>query len=377
MLEADRQRRLEDLPGWTWDTLAAKWEEGFSRLLQYVKRNHNARVPSDYRIDDYPLGSWVGTQRVKHNRGQLDADSERRLEDLPGWTWDTLAAKWEEGFTRLLGYVKHNHDACVPVAYKVDGYPLGEWISTQRDKHTEGTLDPECQARLEKLPGWTWDPKADQWEQGFSRVLQYVEHNGHARVPQSFKVGHYPLGTWVTMQRHKRTNGTLDADRQHRLQTLDGWTWDPKADKWEEGFSRLLQYVKHNGHARVPPSYKVDDYPLGAWVISQRHRGTKGTLGADRQHRLQALDGWTWDPMADKWEEGFSRLLQYVKHNGHARVPQSFKVDAYPLGAWVSQQRVDRNRGTLDDHREDRLRQVPGWTWDPFADKWRRASADC
>ena len=46
--------------------------------------------------------------------------------------------------------------------------------------------------------------------------------------------------------------GTLDADRQRRLQDLPGWTWDPYADKWEEGFRRLLDYVERHGHARVP-----------------------------------------------------------------------------------------------------------------------------
>ena len=51
----------------------------------------------------------------------------------------------------------------------------------------------------------------------------------------------------------------------------------------------------------------VDGYALGKWVVSQRHSQGKGTLDADRQRRLQALPGWTWDPFADKWEEGFSR----------------------------------------------------------------------
>ena len=46
---------------------------------------------------------------------------------------------------------------------------------------------------------------------------------------------------WVNTQRTRHAKGTLDADRQHRLQDLPGWTWDPYADQWEEGFSRLLR----------------------------------------------------------------------------------------------------------------------------------------
>jgi hypothetical protein len=33
--------------------------------------------------------------------------------------------------------------------------------------------------------GRTWDPTSDQWEEGFSRLLHYVEHNGHALVATS------------------------------------------------------------------------------------------------------------------------------------------------------------------------------------------------
>ena len=63
---------------------------------------------------------------------------------------------------------------------------------------------------------------------------------------------------------HNHAKGTLDADRQHRLQDLPGWTWDPRADQWEEGFRRLLDYVERHGDARVPRSYTVDGYKLGA-----------------------------------------------------------------------------------------------------------------
>ena len=133
---------------------------------------------------------------------------------------------------------------------------------------------------------------------------------------------------------------------------------------WEEGFSRLLDYVKRNGDARVPRSCTIDGYKLGAWVKGQRRIFGKGLLDADRQHRLESLDGWTWDPNADRWEEGFRRLLHYVERNGDARVPATYTVDGFRLGAWVNVQRNAHSKGTLDADRERRLREeVPGWTW--------------
>ncbi|EKT78843.1 helicase associated domain-containing protein (plasmid) [Rhodococcus opacus] len=137
----------------------------------------------------------------------------------------------------------------------------------------------------------------------------------------------------------------------------------PIADRWEEGVGRLLDYVDHHGHARVPRSYTIDGYRLGKWVNRQRSRRRAGTLDPDRERRLQDVPGWTWAARADKWEDGFGRLLDYVEHHGHARVPRSYTIDGYRLGTWIDRQRRRRIAGTVDPDCERRLEELPGWTW--------------
>jgi hypothetical protein len=90
-LSPDRRQRLEELTGWAWDVLAAKWEETFARLVEYVRRNGNARVPFSHTVDGCNLGAWINTQRTNHARGTLDLARARRLGGLPGWTWDARA----------------------------------------------------------------------------------------------------------------------------------------------------------------------------------------------------------------------------------------------------------------------------------------------
>jgi Helicase associated domain/AAA ATPase domain len=143
-------------------------------------------------------------------------------------------------------------------------------VITQRVNYAKGSLDADRQRRLRDLPVWTWDARVDNWEQGFSRLQDYVELNGHARIPQPLVDG-FPLGVWVGAQRRFRVKGTLEADREQRLGDLPGWTWNARADNWEQGFSRLREYVEHNGHSRVPVAYTIDGYPLGQWVVTQRH----------------------------------------------------------------------------------------------------------
>jgi len=147
---------------------SASWEFWFGLLEQFVKHNGHARFPSSYTIGGHQLGWWVNTQRVSHGKGTLDADRERRLQDVPGWTWDIKADQWEKGFSRLQDYVERHADASVPRSYAVDGYKLGVWVHSQRRNYAESTLEADRQRRLKELPGWTWDPYADQWNEGFN-----------------------------------------------------------------------------------------------------------------------------------------------------------------------------------------------------------------
>ncbi len=244
-----------------------------------------------------------------------------------------------------------------------DGYRLGAWINTQRNSYKAGTLTVDRQERLLKLPGWTFDARGDQWDDAYQRLLKYVEETGSADVPSSSSIGGFHLGAWVGNQRVAHTKGALPKEREDLLTALPGWTWNSRAGKWDQHYSLLLRYVKNHGNPRVPSSFEMDGHKLGIWVVGQRAKFKQHALNAERVQRLNEVPGWSWDPFADQWEQGFSILVDYVRCNGDARVPRSHVVDGFALGAWVQKQRSVFNRGGGDPERRQRLDELPGWIW--------------
>ena len=267
------------------------WMFWFGLLEVFAKEHGHCRVPDKYKTGEgYGLGTWVSNQRIGKDR--LDLGRRQRLEALPKWSWDVLSDRWEEGFSQLKQFSDREGHCRVSQDHKTDdGYPLGQWVRVQRT--TKEKLDPDRRQRLEALPGWSWNTLSDKWEEGFSRLKQFSNREGHCRVSQDHTADDgYGLGQWVNVQR--TTKEKLDPDRRQRLEALPGWSWHPRSDLWEEGFSQLKQFSDREGHCRVTFTYKTDDgYRLGQWVSNQRNR--KNMMdNPDRQHRLESLPGWVW-----------------------------------------------------------------------------------
>ena len=56
-----------------------------------------------------------------------------------------------------------------------DGFKLGSWVSDQRKNKSKNLLSQDRIERLEALPGWSWDPFTEQWEEAFGQLQSYVK----------------------------------------------------------------------------------------------------------------------------------------------------------------------------------------------------------
>ncbi|MEH6796165.1 MAG: Helicase associated domain protein [Rhodococcus sp. (in: high G+C Gram-positive bacteria)] len=216
----ERRDLLEAVPGWSWDPFAEAWERGYAAVTAFAERERHTRVPRGFVAADVNLGVWVGEQRT--NRTAMTEDRRRRLESVPGWTWNANDDSWTQHLELLRSYARREGHANVPVDFVEDGLKIGQWARLRRREHTR--LDSDRQAQLEAIPGWFWGTKIDHiWNQKFEMLEQYVAREGRIKPPDEHIEQGVKLGWWVREQWRGRDN--MKAERSAKLESLPGWNW--------------------------------------------------------------------------------------------------------------------------------------------------------
>jgi hypothetical protein len=293
-LPKDKVKRLENLNGWSWDPFEDQWNNSYRELESFVRAHGHTLVRASYRPNGVRLARWISKQRAKYRHGQLSKDKVERLESLKGWLWDRYEDQWNSSYRELESFVKARGHVRVPRSYRRNGIRLESWIIIQRANHKRGQLSKDRVKRLESLKGWLWDPFGDQWNSSYGELESFVKAHGHALVPASLRQNGVGLGIWITNQRVVYRRGQLSKDRVKRLESLNGWSWDPLEGQWNSSYRALESFVKAHGHALVPYSYRQNNIQLGEWLAAQRTKHMRGQLPTDKVKRLESLQGWSW-----------------------------------------------------------------------------------
>jgi hypothetical protein len=286
-----RQQKLESLKGWTWSPRDDKWELGFTKLLRFVEINTHSRVPDECVIDGYNLGNWIS--KTRHGWLKLSKDQQLRLSALPKWTIDARDSKWMDMLELVRQFNNDQGASRIPYNFVYMEQPIGSWVGMQRNAKKNGVLSDDRIVLLETIPKWSWDPHEEDWLEGYSQLELFVKSFNHCNVPSKPKYvspDGYPLGSWVQKQKFKKSE--LSFERIKRLESLKGWSWNSRHEKWNAGFEKLSLFVQSNGHCDVNKDMVCEDgFELGKWVKQQRWQWTD--LSEELRSRLLTLTGWS------------------------------------------------------------------------------------
>ena len=220
-LSRERLGRLEAL-GFETKTLETVWEEAFTKLLSFYAREGHCNVLQSHWEDGFKLGAWVSNQRTA--KSKLSTERIEQLDSL-GFVWNTRNSAWEKGLVHLLKFNEREGHCLVPTSHMEDGFSLGTWVGTQRS--TKHRLSSEQVQKLDEM-GFVWNLYAKVWEDGYRKLLQFKELEGHCRVTQSFESDGFKLGVWVATQR--RAKDKLSPERKQKLDDI-GFIWDTSKAK--------------------------------------------------------------------------------------------------------------------------------------------------
>jgi superfamily II DNA or RNA helicase len=359
LLSQSQIERLDSL-GFSWDPFAEQWEEGYAALVKFHQKEGHCRVTPGTIINGINLGTWVLKQRQR--KPELSLTQAERLDAL-GFSWDPIAEQWEGYFAALVNFKKREGHCKTNAKHTECGLNLGSWVSAQRSKRR--MLAVEQISRLDELK-FCWDPIGEQWEEGYAALVKFREKEGHCRAPQTLVCDGVKLGSWVSTQRLRKSK--LSASRIKRLNSIN-FDWDLKANEWDRCYNLLKQFYKLNGHCSPSRTYSLNGVKLGIWAQTQRR--AKRKLTRAQVLRLESID-FSWDPRIEKWEEGYAALVKFRKQEGHCRVTRGSKINGINLGNWVLHQR--QKKGQLSPDQVKRLEDM-GFSWDPFAEQWEEAYA--
>ena len=85
----------------------------------------------------------------------------------------------------------------------------------------------------------------------------------------------------------------------------------------------------------------------------------KDLIAPDKQSLLEKLDGWTWNPMDDSWQEQYNGLHELAIANGNLNSLNLSKR----MSEWISLQRKNYKKGILDEDKKISLEKIRGWSW--------------
>ena len=258
------------------------------------------------------------------------------------------------------------------INYDENGFPLGTWIITQRQKRKNDSKLTDEQIELLDKINMRWDniDRMSEWMEKYNLAKTYYEHHGNLEIPFDFKTKDginfdndgFSLGTWIIAQRQVRKgnyNSKITDEQINLLDKID-MRWD-KIDTigiWMKRYDLAKTYYKHHGNLEIPYDFKTvngydfdeNGFGLGTWLHTQRltYRDKNSKL-TDEQINLLNEIGMRWDNITsnERWMKNYNLIKNYYDYNGNLSIPIDFKTknginydeDGYYLRNWIHNQR--------------------------------------
>lgn len=123
--------------------------------------------------------------------------------------------------------------------------------------------------------------RRSRWDDSFAALSQVTNRLG--RLPRTPAEAEPRLLMWVTNQRRALNQ---PKHRQARLESLPGWTWNPRADQWEYRAEQFRNFLVVNGHTPRIRTRDPIERALAHWYSRQCVTHAEGRMTDERAYAL-------------------------------------------------------------------------------------------
>ena len=176
------------------------------------------------------------------------------------------------------------------------------------------------------------------------------------------------------------TKGKLDPEKIRRLESIKGWHWNSHDSKWDMQYQNLVRVMaKLKGHVPKQTKTKQDQATRKAarFANNMRTLQKQNTLCAYKQAKLLEIAGWTWiaDTSKSQWEvqrENLRCVMLELQGQVPKRNRKRQKATWKRAAEFAHNQRKLYKQNKLSPEQENKLLELPGWTWSAEARRPRK-----
>ena len=116
--------------GWDWEPAQQHFYKRLKEFEGYVTRFKTTVISKNNRTKYKQLHKWISSIRSSHKKNKLSnyVYEEFKKYEKFGWTFDPLDKNFNMGCLKLINYINKNNHSMVPTKFKMDGFPLGQWV---------------------------------------------------------------------------------------------------------------------------------------------------------------------------------------------------------------------------------------------------------
>ena len=287
------------------------WYAHFNDLLRFYNENHHLNISRSVLCSDgTKLLLWTRQQRGKYQKHTLSERyvNEFRRHDL----MEVLETPLDTAMRHVEEYYKEHGNIDFYTSYVYpDGYKLGVWLRTLRDKYLNNkNKKPYPQEVIDRLNemGIVWSKMESRWNMSYQTCKDYLDtHNGYSLPADLTTDDGTLIKNWLTNNKKLYRQGKLPDDRAKLLEAihiLEITIYEPvyspedsdifkTADGklWLANYKKCKVFLDKNGGDNLPiDMLTVNGRPMNKWLYVNRRRYKNGDLPKEKQELLDMIN---------------------------------------------------------------------------------------